>query len=306
MNEELRDPYEVFLELVDKVENPGGEEIEELESRISELEERVSQVAQYAGRGVNVLVKDLRNIDQRLQELERSEEVELVPEDVDETVAEESGEEGQGHSVEELKEAAADVIQEAAEDSDGDEEEEFECPQCGEYTDDTVKGLAAHTNNSGDHANIGDFFQTRDGVYECPLCGTPSSNSSALGVHLNQVHDSNLTEVYLDRFDDLKQGYVDGPYNFEGNIPDLHQTKYIKDYSVAEVQSIVEEFLVASGEALSLQRIADLKFGEELETSSAEYQKLSQAVNGSELIDSRDNPYDARKQVYFFDGGDGQ
>lgn len=301
--QQTRDPYQGFLELVETVESGASEErVEELEQRLGTLENYVSKVDQYRRESLEDLAAAVEGLHNRLEELEAGEEVELVPRD-SVSDSEEQVEEDEDESVSDGSPQESEME---------DEDDVLECPQCGESDFDSVESFAAHTTFSDDHTNIAQFFRSPgDKDFECPICNREISSREYLGVHLAQEHETNMSTVYVDRFDELKKrGRVDGPYNFEGNVPDLHDPKYIREYSPDEVQYIVEKFLSRVDEELTLNQIAERKFDQEFVTGSSEYQKLLSAVNDSPLIESRTNPYNGTQNLYFVEdaenGGDGQ
>ena len=196
---------------------------------------------------------------------------------------------------------ADDVDDEPEADDPQDSEASYPCPQCDEEFD-TVQALIGHTAPSKDHINIRKFFQGDDDDFHCNRCGKSSKSVDGLKQHFLTNHEDSMAEAYVQDFDQLRKNRVDGPYDYDGNIPELHQSKRVMDYEKHQIKSKVESHLEEVGYKQSISQLGRSVFDEELEASTSSYNKLYLAVMElyeSGLVERDRNPANRNEYKYY-------
>lgn len=120
-------------------------------------------------------------------------------------------------------------------------ETDLECPQCGETGFQKIRKLHEHNNSEEDHIKPTKFFKGSDGQYYCFECGETHNSRQGLVTHCLQEHDTKLIDYYLENFEDLKEGRVDGIYDYDGNVPELRKEKKVSDCSRDELRRIIPD-----------------------------------------------------------------
>ena len=301
----LLNEYDVIQDLIDKLETQYEKRLEQQEDEIDELRQNLNSLAQDTQTGLDDVHAAIHFLADKVEELEAEgrSEAELVLRDSSDRVPREEDEDAEA-DVETEDSAEADSsdidVEEPGEgDTDSeDDSDDVECPQCGEEYEKPIS-VGRHMVANDDHVSPVRFFRNREGLLKCIVCDKEYDDRQVFLNHLQYSHGTSSTRLLLENFEELKDAYVDGIYDFEGNIPDLHQVKKIGEYSGSEVEELVFEFLDSEGSKLSLQKIADDLFDQEAETNSADYMKLYMAMKKSDRIYSGPNPYDSRRKVFF-------
>lgn len=251
---------------------------------------------------------DLENLEQAVETLagEVSQLVEEVTEPQPAEIELETSEQGSEEDAEpdsqpkhEARSDSATDKEETGETREGeDTESEIECPQCGD-TFEKIRRLSQHNAQKDDHVLPTKFFQGDDDQYYCFECGDDHESRQSLTMHCLQEHDSKLIEYYLEHFDELKKGRVNGVYDYDGNIPELSKPKRVDDYTRDELRRMVPQHLKEQDHPQNLSQIGLTCFDQELETGTSEYTKLYTCVEEADSVKSKPDPNDARQKVYY-------
>ncbi|SDX28358.1 hypothetical protein SAMN05443574_12437 [Haloarcula vallismortis] len=276
--EDIQDQVEEWEELQDEKDDFVRDEIEKLGNLYENLAEKHNSF-------VSTATDSLQQQNQRISELEKSLD---IPGEV-------SSEDSSDSSEEQVEDEEPDE-----ETGEGSEDSDLECPQCGDYFA-SIQGMSTHTSRSDDHVNIIEFFKNEDGVYECIFCGQyENRDETSFQQHVSQTHGIGLTELYLENFEELAETtrVDDDGFNVNGNIPELHEVKYLEDYSIEKAGEIAADWLDSQEGARRLSTIGEEVFDQEL-TGASEREKLRQGLDCVDRVESRNDPFDGRKNAYF-------